>query len=113
MFNMINFMSAPHFSSSDFDEKVLKSDKPVVIDFYAEWCGPCQMAAPIIDKLSEEYSEKVLIGKIDVDEAQDIAQKYGVMSIPTMIVYKNGEEVDRKVGFPGEAGLRGLVESLL
>ncbi len=106
-------MSATHYTSSNFDQEVLKSDKTAVIDFYAEWCGPCQMAAPIIDKLSEEYKDRLIIGKVNVDEARDIAQRYGVMSIPTMIIFKNGEEIDRKVGFPGEAGLRGLVESLL
>lgn len=104
-------MSAQHFSTQDFKEKVLKSDKPAIVDFYAEWCGPCQMAAPIIDKLAEEYSDKVIIGKINVDEASEIAQEYGVMSIPTLIVFKDGKEVDRKVGFPGEAGLRSLVEN--
>lgn len=105
-------MAAPHFTSSDFDEKVLKSDKPAVVDFFAEWCGPCQMAAPIIDKLADEFEGKVVIGKLDVDNVRDVAQKYGVMSIPTMIVFKDGKEVDRKVGFPGEAGLRSMVEDL-
>lgn len=103
-------MSAPHFTSDDFEEKVLKSGKPALIDFYAEWCGPCQMAAPIIDKLSEEYKDKVVIGKVDVDANQDLAQKYGVMSIPTMIVFNDGKEVDKKVGFPGEQGVRDLIE---
>ncbi|NMC36546.1 thioredoxin [Candidatus Beckwithbacteria bacterium] len=105
-------MAAPHFTKTDFDEKVLKADKPAVIDFYAQWCGPCQMAAPIIDKLADELGNKVVIGKVDVDEAQELAMQYGVMSIPTMIVFKDGKEVDRKVGFPGEAGLRAMIEDL-
>jgi len=105
-------MSATHFTVADFDEKVLKSEKPAVIDFYADWCGPCQMAAPIIDKLADEFEEKVLIGKLNVDENQEIAQRYGVMSIPTMIIFKNGKEIDRRIGFPGEAGLRNMVEEL-
>ena len=106
-------MGAPHFDSmADFEKNVLKSDKPVVVDFYAEWCGPCQMAAPIVDKLAEEYSDKVVIGKVDIDRVRDIAEKYSVMSIPTMIVFNNGEEVDRKVGFPGESGLRKMVQDL-
>lgn len=105
-------MSATHFTVADFDEKVLKSELPAVIDFYADWCGPCQMAAPIIDKLADEFEGKVLIGKLNVDENQEIAQRYGVMSIPTMIIFKNGEEVDRRVGFPGEAGLKNMIEEL-
>ncbi len=105
-------MAAVYFTSSDFDNKVLQSDKPVVVDFFATWCGPCMMASPIIDKLADEMGEKVTIGKLDVDENSDIAQKYGVMSIPTMIVFKGGKEVERKVGFPGESGLRNMIESI-
>lgn len=106
-----NLMAAQHFTTSDFEAKVLKSDKPVVVDFFATWCGPCMMASPIIDKLADEMGDKVVIGKLDVDEESDIAQKYGVMSIPTMIVFRDGKEVERKVGFPGEAGLKNLIES--
>ncbi len=106
-------MAASHFTSSDFTQKVLQSDKPAVVDFYAEWCGPCQIASPIIDKLAEEYGDKLVIGKVNVDEAQDLAQQYGVMSIPTIIVFKNGQEVERKIGFPGESGLRALVEKVV
>ena len=105
-------MAAQHFTNADFEEKVIKSDKPAVVDFFATWCGPCMMAAPIIDKLAEEMGDKVLIGKLDVDENPDLAQKYAVMSIPTMIIFKDGKEVERKVGFPGEAGLRNMVEDL-
>jgi len=105
-------MAAQHFTTSDFEAKVLKSDKPVVVDFFATWCGPCMMAGPIIDKLADEMGDKVVIGKLDVDEESDIAQKYGVMSIPTMVVFKDGKEVERKVGFPGETGLRKLIEGV-
>ena len=104
-------MSALHFTTADFEEKVLKSDKPVVVDFFATWCGPCMMASPIIDKLADEMKDTIIIGKVDVDEESDIAQKYGVMSIPTMIVFKEGKEVERKVGFPGEAGLRNMISN--
>ena len=103
---------ADHFTQADFDEKVLKSDKPVVVDFYAEWCGPCQMASPIIDALASEYKDKVVIGKVNVDEEPELSQKYNVMSIPTMIIFKDGAEVERKTGFPGEAGLKEMVEGL-
>ncbi len=102
-------MSAVQLSVSDFDQQVLKADKPVLVDFYAQWCGPCHMAAPIIDKLASEYQDKVIFGKVDVDADSALAQKYGVMSIPTMIMFKGGQEIDRKVGFPGEQGLREFV----
>jgi thioredoxin len=103
---------ADHFTKADFEEKVLKANKPVVVDFYAEWCGPCQMAMPVIEALAEEYKDKVVIGKINVDEEQELAQKYDVKSIPTIIVFKEGKEVDRKTGFPGEEGLKDMVEDL-
>ncbi len=97
-------MSALHFSKTDFEEKAVKSDKPVLIDFFAEWCGPCKLAGPVVDELAEEYKDKVVIGKVNVDEQPDLAAKYGVMSIPTVIMLKAGKEVDRQVGFPGKDG---------
>ena len=103
-------MAAAHFSTQDFDAKVLKSKKPVLVDFYADWCGPCQMAAPIIERLADEFKDKMVIGKLDVDSNQEVSQKYSVMSIPTMIVFKDGKEVDRKTGFPGESGVKELIE---
>ena len=106
-------MPALHLTSSDFNAKVLQSDMPVLVDFFAQWCGPCQMAAPIVDKMADDYEGKVVVAKVDVDENQELAQQFGVMSIPTMIVFKNGKEVDRKIGFPGEAGLKALVENYL
>jgi len=106
-------MSAVHFTDADFEAKALKSQLPVVVDFYAEWCGPCKMAAPIVDKLAVKYDGKVLIGKVDVDKNQETAMKYNVMSIPTMITYKSGQEIDRKVGFAGEAGMETLIKSVL
>ena len=102
-------MSAQHFTDKDFEEKVLKSDKPVIVDFWAEWCGPCKLAGPIIEELSETYKDKVTVGKLDVDEQGETAMKYGVMSIPTVIAFKNGKEVERKVGYAG----RGLYEDLI
>lgn len=105
-------MPAIHFSDQDFNEKVIKADKPVLVDFYAEWCGPCKMAAPIVDELAEQYEGKVIIGKVDVDQAQQVAAEYGVMSIPTMIVFKDGKEVERKVGFGGRGGVEALIEKI-
>lgn len=88
---------ADHVTDQDFDEKVLKSDKPVMVDFYAEWCGPCKMLAPIVDELAKEEGD-VKVVKLDVDSNQATAQKYGVMSIPQMLFFKGGEEVNRLTG---------------
>ena len=86
------------FDESNFDAEVLQSDLPVFVDFYADWCGPCKMMSPVIDKLAEEYEGKIKVGKVNVDECSDLAQKYGIMSIPNMIFFKNGQPVDRVVG---------------
>lgn len=106
-------MPAVHFNDKDFEEKVLKADKPVLVDFFAPWCGPCKMASPIIDELADQYEGKVVIGKVDVDENQETASQYGVMSIPTMIVFKDGKEVERKVGFGGRGAVEALIEQVL
>ncbi len=106
-------MAAVHFTDQDFEEKVLKSDKPVFVDFFTEWCGPCKMAAPIIEEMSEEYKDKVVMGKLDVDTNRETAGKYGVMSIPTVIMFKGGEEVDRMVGFAGKEGYEALIKKIL
>jgi thioredoxin 1 len=105
---------AAHLGEADFESTIQNAGMPVLVDFYAEWCGPCKMAAPIIEKLADEYNGKVLVAKLDTDEARSVAQKFGVMSIPTVIIFnKVGEEikeVDRKIGFPGEAGYRQMLE---
>ena len=87
------------FTSANFDADVLGSEIPVVVDFFATWCGPCRMMAPVIEELAEEYDGKVKIGKLDVDENSDIAARYGVMSIPTIILFKNGEVFPRALDF--------------
>lgn len=104
-------MAAAHITDQDFEEKVLKSNIPVMVDFYAEWCGPCKMAAPIIDELSDTYDGKVLIVKVNVDENNKTAGEYGVMSIPTVVMFKGGEEVDRKIGFAGKEGYESLIKA--
>jgi thioredoxin 1 len=106
-------MAVQQFSDDNFEASVLKSDKPVMVDFYADWCGPCKMAAPIIDELAEEYAETAVIGKLNVDESNQVAMDYGVMSIPTVILFKEGKEVDRKVGFAGKAGYEDLLKKHL
>jgi len=93
--------------------EVLASGKPVVIDFWAEWCGPCRMIAPIVDELAAEYGDKVVIGKCDVQENDDIAVKYGVRNIPTLLFLKNGELVDKQVGACSKDALKEKIEKLL
>ena len=90
-------------TTRNFDEEVLKSDKPVLVDFWATWCGPCRMVSPLVDELSEEYSEYKFC-KVNVDDEEALAIKFGIMSIPTLIVFKNGEQKVKQVGaLPKEA----------
>lgn len=89
---------ALEITDATFEEQVLKSDKPVLVDFWAAWCGPCRMVGPVIDQVSDEYEGKAVVGKVDVDANQEFAAKYGVRNIPTVLLFKNGEIVDRKVG---------------
>ncbi len=91
-------MSVLKITNQNFEEEVLKSDKPVLIDFFASWCGPCRMMGPIIDEIAEEVGEAIKVGKINVDENQELAMKYGVMSIPTIILIKDGKVEKTFVG---------------
>lgn len=106
-------MPAVHLDNSNFKASVEDSKGVVLVDFFAVWCGPCQMAAPIIDKMAEDYSGQASIVKVDVDQARESAAKYSVMSIPTFIVLKDGQEVDRQIGFPGEDALKAMVDKAL
>ena len=85
-------------NDSNFDDEVVKSDKPVLVDFWAEWCGPCKMIAPSVEKISEEYSDKLKVGKLDVDSNPNISSTFGIRSIPTLLIFKNGAPVDQIVG---------------
>jgi thioredoxin 1 len=94
---------ALEITDATFEEVVLKSSQPVLVDFWAEWCGPCRMVGPIIDELSKDYEGKAVVGKVDVDNNQEFAAKFGVRNIPTVLLFKNGELVDRKVGVSPKA----------
>ncbi|MEA1875098.1 MAG: thioredoxin [Bacteroidota bacterium] len=100
-------------TSSNFEELVLKSDKPVLIDLWAEWCGPCRMLTPIVKEMAEEYEGKAIIGKLDVDSSPDIAAKYGVRNIPTVLYIKDGELVDKQVGAVPKSTLSAKLNNLI
>ena len=103
-------MAAQHLTSEDFDKVLTDAgDKPVLVDFFAEWCGPCKMIAPIIEELAGEYEGKALITKVNVDEQQVLAQRFGVMSIPTMIIFKKGEAAEKQIGFVPKAKIEELL----
>jgi thioredoxin 1 len=104
---------ALEITDATFEETVLKSDKPVVVDFWAAWCGPCRMLGPIIEELSNDFEGKAVVGKVDVDANQEFAAKYGVRNIPTVLVFDKGELVGRQVGVSPKNVYTEAIESLL
>ena len=104
---------ALELTHSNFEEIVLKSDKPVLVDFWAEWCGPCRMVGPIIDELSDENEGKAIIAKLDVDTNQIFAAKYGVRNIPTVLLFKDGEMISRQVGVAPKQTYQDAINSAL
>ena len=100
------------FNENTFEEEVLRSDMPVMIDFYAEWCGPCRMMSPVVKKFAEEYKGKVKIGKVNVDEQTSLAMKFGIQSIPSFVFIKNGKVIDKVTGAMPGAVLNGYLEEL-
>ena len=104
---------ALQITDASFDEVVLKSDKPVLVDFWATWCGPCRMLGPVIEELASEYEGRVVVGKVDVDNNEEFAAKYGVRNIPTVLVFKDGEVVGRQVGVAPKKTYTDALDSLL
>lgn len=104
---------ALEITDSNFEEVVLKSDKPVMVDFWAAWCGPCRMVGPIIDEISKDYDGKAVVGKVDVDTQQQWAAKYGVRNIPTVLVFNKGELVGRQVGVSPKATYTEALDALV
>ncbi len=102
---------AVEITDANFDELVLQSDKPVLVDFWAEWCGPCRMVGPIVEELATEYEGKAVVGKVNVDNNQEIAGKFGIRNIPTLLVFKGGEVVDKQVGVVPKNVLAGKIDA--
>ena len=101
------------FTDSSFDAEVVKSNSPVLVDFWAEWCGPCRLMVPILDELAPTYAGKLKIGKVNVDESPDTPSKFGIMNIPTMILFKNGKESERFVVSMSKADLQKKIDKAL
>ncbi len=104
---------ALEFTDANFEALVLKSDKPVIVDFWAVWCGPCRMVGPIVEEIGIEAGDKALVGKLDVDHNPEVAKKYGIRNIPTILFFNNGEVVDKQVGAVPKAVLANKLEALL
>jgi thioredoxin 1 len=104
---------AKEFTTENFNKEVLESKSPVLVDFWAEWCGPCRMIAPLIDEIHDDFKDQAVVGKVNVDAESDISAKYGITSIPTLLFFKDGEVVDKHVGAASKAQLEDKLNSLI
>lgn len=104
---------ALELTDANFEEMVVKSDKPVLVDFWAEWCGPCRMVGPIVEELHGDYEGKAVVGKVDVDNNPEISARYGIRNIPTILFFKGGEIVDKQVGAAPKSALTSKIDALL
>ena len=102
-----------HITDADFEEKVLKSDVPIMVDYWAEWCGPCKAIAPVLEEIADEYKGKLVVAKMDVDESQKTPQKYIVKGIPTLMIFKDGEVIGTKVGQQSKSQLTVFIDSTI
>ena len=103
---------ALELTDQNFDEIVLHSDKPVIVDFWAEWCGPCRMVGPIVEEIGNDFADKAVVGKLDVDSNTNVTRKYGIRNIPTVLFFKNGEVADKQVGAVPKSNLVNKLEAL-
>lgn len=98
------------FTAANFEAEVLQSDKPVLVDFYADWCGPCKMMAPLVEQLAKEYEGKAVVGKLNIDDEESIAVQYHVMTIPTLAVFKGGKLVDKVIGVNSKEDVKAMID---
>jgi len=110
---LIQIYMALEVNDTNFEEVVVKADKPVIVDFWAEWCGPCRMIAPMIEEISKEYSGKAVVVKCDVDNSPQVAMKYGIRNIPTVLFFKNGQIADKQVGAVPKSNFVNKLNALL
>lgn len=105
-------MAEVKITVSNFESEVLRSDQPVLVDFYADWCGPCRMLAPVLEEIAREYEGSVKVGKVNVDEQMELAQKFGVSSIPLLVVFKDGQPVAKSLGYRPKEEIVNLLKDL-
>ncbi len=106
-------MGIVEFNSESFEKEVIKSNSLILVDFTAEWCAPCKIIAPIVEEVAKEYSDKLKVGRLDVAENQSLAVRFGVMSIPTLVFFKNGEEIKRNVGLVSKEELKEIIKKII
>ena len=104
---------ATEIKQENFESVVMQSDKPVLVDFWATWCGPCRMLAPVVEQFSADNADKVNVAKVNVDDCPDLARRFGIMSIPTLILFKDGQVVEKRIGFQQKAQLEEMVNQAL